>query len=87
MAKGDDAGAGGAAAVWRLWKDVATGIVDVGIAPGADSMTASPVSGKAIPQYQAEGILGTAMPSVFALAARRLMETQGATSRTLRKLP
>lgn len=32
MAKGDDAGAGGAAAVWRLWKDVATGIVDVGIA-------------------------------------------------------
>jgi benzoylsuccinyl-CoA thiolase BbsB subunit len=43
------------------------------------SMTASPVSGKAIPQYEAEGILGMAMPSVFALAARRLMETQGAT--------
>ena len=79
MANGDDAGAGGAAAVWRLWKDVATGIVDVGIALGADSMTASPVSGKAIPQYEAEGILGMAMPSVFALAARRLMETQGAT--------
>jgi len=46
---------------------------------GADSMTASPVSGKAIPQYETEGILGMAMPSVFALAARRLMETQGAT--------
>ena len=79
MAGGDDAGAGGAAAVWRLWKDVATGIVDVGIALGADSMTASPVSGKAIPQYEAEGILGMATPSVFAFAARRLMETQGAT--------
>jgi benzoylsuccinyl-CoA thiolase BbsB subunit len=81
MAKGDDTGAGGAAAVWRLWKDVATGIVDVGIAVGADSVTMSPVAGKPIPQfeYEAEGILGVAIPSVFALATRRLMETQGAT--------
>ncbi len=35
--------------------------------------------GKGDPQYEAEGILGMAMPSVFALATRRLMETQGAT--------
>jgi acetyl-CoA acetyltransferase len=79
MSGGDDAGAAGAAAVWRLWKDVATGIVDVGIALGADSTAASLVSGKAIPQYEAEGILGMATPPVFAFAARRLMETQGAT--------
>jgi benzoylsuccinyl-CoA thiolase BbsB subunit len=81
MAKGDNAGAGGAAAVWRLWKDVATGIVDVGIAVGADSVTMSPVAGKPISQfeYEAEGILDVAIPSVFALATRRLMETQGAT--------
>jgi len=67
--------------VWRLWKDVATGIVDVGIALGADSVTLNHVAGKPIPQfeYESEGILGVAMPSVFALATRRLMKTQGAT--------
>ena len=67
--------------MWRLWKDVSTGIVDVGIALGADSVTLSPVAGKPIPQfeYEDEGILGVAMPSVFALATRRLMETQGVT--------
>jgi acetyl-CoA acetyltransferase len=77
-AKSDDAHAGGAAAVWRLWKDVATGIVDVGIALGVDSTTVSPAARKPLPQfeYEAAGVLGT---SVFALATRRLMETQGAT--------
>ncbi|WP_428124717.1 hypothetical protein, partial [Bradyrhizobium sp.] len=77
-ANSDDAHAGGAAAVWRLWKDVATGIVDVGIALGADSATERPVARTPIPQfeYEAAGVLGT---SVFALATRRLMETQGAT--------
>ena len=77
-AKSDDAHAGGAAAVWRLWKDVATGIVDVGMALGVDSTTESPVARKPNPQfeYEAAGVLGT---SVFALATRRLMETQGAT--------
>jgi benzoylsuccinyl-CoA thiolase BbsB subunit len=81
MANSGDARAGGAEAVWRLWKDVATGIVDVGIALGADSMTVSPVVGKQIPQfeYEAEGVLGVTMQSIFALAARRLMETQSAT--------
>jgi benzoylsuccinyl-CoA thiolase BbsB subunit len=81
MANSGDARAGGAAAVWRLWKDVATGIVDVGIALGADSMTVSPVAGKQIPQfgYEAEGVRGVTLPSVFVLAARRLMETQNAT--------
>jgi acetyl-CoA acetyltransferase len=76
--KSGDAHAGGAAAVWRLWKDVATGIVDVGIALGVDSRTESPVARKPIPQSECEaaGVLGT---SVFALATRRLMETQGAT--------
>ena len=77
-AKINDAHAGGAAAVWRLWKDVATGIVDVGIALGVDSTTESPVAQKPIPRFECEaaGVLGT---SVFALATRRLMETQGAT--------
>src|SRR5664279_438242 len=32
MPKIDNADAGGAAAVWQLWKDVAAGVVDVGMA-------------------------------------------------------
>jgi len=80
----DDARVGGAVAVWRLWKDVAAGIVDVGIALGAESMTLSPVTGKPIPQfeYKPEGLPGALpKPSKFARAARRLMDTQGATIR------
>ena len=81
ITKNDNACAGGAAAVCQLWKDVAAGIVDVGIALGSDSMTLSPVAGKPIPpvEDELESIQGITMPSVFALSARRLMETQGAT--------
>ena len=81
MANIENACAGGATAVRQLWKDVAAGFVDVGLALGVESMTTSPVAGKLIPPSDddLEGQLGMAMPSVFALSARRLMETHGAT--------
>lgn len=81
MANVENACAGGATAVRQLWKDIAAGFADVGLALGVESMTTSPVAGKLIPPAadDLEGQLGMAMPSVFALAARRLMHTHGAT--------
>jgi benzoylsuccinyl-CoA thiolase BbsB subunit len=81
MANIENACAGGATAVRQLWKDVAAGFVDVGLAVGVESMTTSPVAGKLIPpsEEDLEGQLGMTMPSVFALSARRLMQTHGAT--------
>jgi benzoylsuccinyl-CoA thiolase BbsB subunit len=77
----ENACAGGATAVRSLWKDIATGIYDVGIAIGVESMTTSPVARKLIPPAKddLDGQLGLTMPTWFALLARRLMETQGAT--------
>jgi acetyl-CoA acetyltransferase len=77
----ENACAGGATAVRQLWKDIAAGFCDVGIALGVESMTTSPVAGKLIPPSKddLDGQLGMAMPAVFALMARRLMETHGAT--------
>lgn len=77
----ENACAGGATAVRSLWKDIAAGHCDVGIAIGMESMTTSPIAGKLIPPADddLEGNLGLAMPVVFALMANRLMETHGAT--------
>ncbi|MHB2266314.1 thiolase family protein [Aliihoeflea sp. 2WW] len=81
MTNVENACAGGATAVRQLWKDIAGGFCDVGIALGVESMTTSPVAGKLIPPAHddLEGQLGMSMPALFALMARRLMTTQGAT--------
>lgn len=77
----ENACAGGATAVRCLWKDIATGMYDIGIAFGVESMTTSPVAGKLISPSRddIDGQLGSNMPVVFALMAKRLMETHGAT--------
>ena len=77
----ENACAGGATAVRCLWKDIATGLYDIGVAFGVESMTTSPVAGKLISPSQddIDGQLGSNMPVVFALMAKRLMETHGAT--------
>lgn len=77
----ENACAGGATAVRSLWKDIAAGYCDVGIALGVESMTTSPIAGKLIPPAKddLDGILGSAMPVVFGLMAKRLMETHDAT--------
>jgi acetyl-CoA acetyltransferase len=77
----ENACAGGSTAVRGLWKDIAAGFCDIGIAVGVESMTTSPIAGKMIPPTadDIEGQLGNAVPIAFALMARRLMETHGAT--------
>lgn len=83
MVNVENACAGGATAVRSLYKDIAAGFCEVGIALGVESMTTSPVAGKLIPPAKddLEGQLGMSMPVMFALQAKRLMETHGATER------
>ena len=77
----ENACAGGATAVRGVWKDIASGMYDVGIAVGVESMTTSPIAGKLIPPDKDDlyGQLGLTMPSLFAILARRQMEEYGAT--------
>jgi benzoylsuccinyl-CoA thiolase BbsB subunit len=81
MVNVENACAGGATAVRGLWKDIATGVYDMGIAIGVESMTTSPFAGKLIPpaENDIDGLMGLNMPDLFALMARRMMETHGAT--------
>jgi len=81
MTNVENACAGGATAVRCLWKDIASGFCDMGIAIGVESMTTSPIARKLIPPAKddLDGKLGLTMPAIFALIARRLMETHGAT--------
>lgn len=81
MVNVENACAGGATAVRSLYKDIAAGFIDVGIAIGVESMTTSPIAGKLIPpgKEDLDGQMGLSMPVLFALQAQRLMETHGAT--------
>ena len=83
MVNVENACSGGATAVRSLFKDIAAGFIDIGIAIGVESMTTSPVAGKLIPPAKddLDGQLGLTMPVLFALQAQRLMETHGATAR------
>jgi len=76
----ENACAGGSTAVRCLWKDIAVGLYDIGIATGVESMTTSPIARKLIPPAKddLDGQMGLTMPSYFALIARRLMEKYGA---------
>src|SRR5690606_1007551 len=69
----ENACAGGSTAVRSLYKDIAAGYVDVGIAIGVESMTTSPIAGKLIPPARddLDGQLGMTMPVWFALQAQR----------------
>ncbi|WFG45919.1 thiolase family protein [Pseudonocardia alni] len=81
MVNVENACSGGATAVRSLYKDIAAGFIDIGIAIGVESMTTSPVAGKLIPpdKDDLDGQMGLTMPVVFALQAQRLMETHEAT--------
>jgi acetyl-CoA acetyltransferase len=81
MVNVENACAGGGTAVRSLWKDIAYGLCDVGLALGLESMTRSPFAGKLITPGEDDlhGQLGGAIPVDFALIARRLMHTRGAT--------
>ena len=77
----ENACAGGATAFRGVWKEIANGHYDIGIAIGVESMTTSPIAGKLIPppKDDLEGQLGMTMPGYFALLARRQMEQYGTT--------
>ena len=73
--------AGGSTAFRGVWKEIADGHYDIGIAVGTESMTTSPVAGKLIPpeKNDLDGHLGMTMPGMFAMVARRQIEEYGAT--------
>ncbi|MBU2546883.1 MAG: thiolase family protein [Proteobacteria bacterium] len=77
----ENACAGGSTAVRGLWKDIAAGFYDVGIAIGVESMTTSTFARQLIPPAKddLDGQLGLTMPGIFALLARRQMDEHGAT--------
>jgi len=68
--------AGGATAMRRAWWDIASGLYDVGIAIGVESMTTSPIAGKLIPPAKGDitGELGMNMVARFALSQKRYMD-------------
>ena len=71
--------AGGSTAVHGVWKDIAYGRYEVGIAIGVESITSRKASGPLAASEDLEADLGSHMPGLFANIARRQMEVQGAT--------
>ena len=84
----ENACAGGATAVRGVWYGIATGLYDIGLAVGVESMTTSPIAGKLIPPSKddLEGQLGLTMPSFFALIMKRHMEQYGSTLEQFAKI-
>ena len=82
MVNCENACAGGSTAFRGVWKDIALGVYDIGIAIGMESMTTSPIAHKLIPpgKEDLEGQLGLTMPAFFGILAHRYMEQYGATA-------
>ncbi|MBP1609376.1 MAG: thiolase family protein [Acidobacteria bacterium] len=81
MHNAENACASGGTALHMLWKDIAGGFYDIGIVVGAEAMTTSSIAGGLVPLAKDDlnGRLGVTNPSLAALTAHRLMETQGLT--------
>ena len=77
----ENACAGGATAFRGVWYAIASGLYDIGLAIGVESMTTSPIAGKLIPPEAGDlaGEMGNSMPAHFALSMRRHMERYGTT--------
>ena len=77
----ENACAGGATAFRGVWLGVASGLYDMGIAIGVESMTTSPIAGKLIlpAEGDLEGVLGNSTVAHWALRMRRHMEKYGTT--------
>jgi benzoylsuccinyl-CoA thiolase BbsB subunit len=65
----------------RGWDAIASGLYDIGLVIGVESMTTSPIAGKLIPPEVGDlsGEMGHNMPTYFALSMRRHMEKYGTT--------
>jgi benzoylsuccinyl-CoA thiolase BbsB subunit len=72
----ENACAGGATALRKTWWDIASGLYDMGMVVGVESMTTSPIAGKLIPPAKGDitGELGMNMVARFALSQRRYMD-------------
>jgi benzoylsuccinyl-CoA thiolase BbsB subunit len=77
----ENACASGGAGAHLLWKDIAYGAYDLGIAVGVESLTRSKLAGGLIPTTEGDldGLMGLTMPALAALNAKRLMETRDMT--------
>lgn len=75
----ENACAGGSTAVRGIWKDIASGLYDVGIAIGVEAVTGLPKTGALASKDDLDAELGKTMPVSFASLARRQMAETGAT--------
>lgn len=75
----ENACAGGSTAVRGVWKDIAFGLYDIGIAIGVEAITSSKSGALLSAREDLEAELGLTMPGLFALRARRQMADCGAT--------
>jgi len=72
----ENACAGGATALRKAWWDIASGLYDIGLVVGVESISTSPIAGKPITPAKGDitGELGMNMVARFALAQRRYMD-------------
>jgi benzoylsuccinyl-CoA thiolase BbsB subunit len=84
----ENACAGGAAAFRGVWWAIASGLYDIGLVVGAESMTTSPIAGKLIPPEKGDlyGQIGNNMPAHFAFGMKRHMEKYGTTLEQFAKI-
>jgi len=84
----ENACAGGATAFRGVWYAIASGLCDIGLVVGVESMTKSPIAGKLIPPETGDlqGQLGNSMPAHFAFGMRRHMEKYGTTMEQFAKV-
>jgi len=77
----ENACAGGATAFRGVWHAIASGLYDIGLVVGVESMTTSPIARKLIPPEAGDlaGEMGNNMPAHFALSMRRHMKIYGTT--------
>lgn len=79
MHNAENACASGGTAVNLLYKDIASGLYDVGIVVGTEVMTAMPKGLIGVAEGDLDGALGITMPAQGALIGRRFLEQRGGT--------
>lgn len=77
----ENACASGMTAANLLYRDIANGVYDVGMAIGVEAMTTSSLAGKLLANKEdINAALGMSMPGYFALMTKRFMHITGATA-------
>lgn len=79
----ENACASGGGAVNLLWKDIAYGVHDIGIAVGCESMTSMPKGLVGVAEEDLNGDLGIRMPVIGAMNGLRFLHERGGTLRDL----